>query len=103
MRGSKGNKGGIGSTKNHADIWKKFNIDPNNNEDWYKLLPILQDVVNKGYKMLEKNSYGKKGEITGKAIQYVKVFAEKGISIVVKIHTGIDGKVKLSDAWGLFN
>ena len=53
--------------------------------------------------MFENDSCGKKGEITGKAIQYAKVFAEKGVSVIVKIHVGIDGKVKLSDAWGFFN
>lgn len=97
LKGTKGR-----SEDNHQKAWKKFNIDPNNKNDWKKLLPILKSVVDEGSKAIENNTY-EKGKVTGKFVQYVKPYWDKGVSIVVKVWVDLKGNIRLEDAWGVFH
>lgn len=65
-------------------------------------MPILQSTVNQGYKLIETNTTDKRGNLTGKYIQFVQAYAEKGINIVVKVFYDLQGNARLEDAWGLF-
>ena len=88
--------GSKNSANAHGPIWKKFGIDPNNNGDWGKLLPILKEVVDKGNEYM--TTQGKDGNL----IYYQKTYLDKGVKVIVRLIVGENGEVRLSDAWGEF-
>ncbi len=94
-------KGSKGSEGSHGPIWKKFNIDPNNNNDWWKLLPILQQVVDKGSELKRVGVY-EHGKVIGHNVYYVKQYVDKGVEVIVRLYVNLKGEVWFSDAWGNF-
>ena len=94
-------KGSKGSEGSHGPIWKKFNIDPNNNNDWWKLLPILQQVVDKGSELNRVGVY-EHGKVIGYNVYYVKQYVDKGVEVIVRLYVNLKGEVWFSDAWGNF-
>ena len=94
-------KGSKGSEGSHGPIWKKFNIDPNNNNDWWKLLPILQQVVDKGSELKRVGVY-EHGKVIGHNVYYVKQYIDKGVEVIVRLYVNLKGEVWFSDAWGNF-
>ena len=95
LRGSKNSK------DIHGPIWKKFNIDPNNNNDWNKLLPILKSVVQYGIEDKKESVY-EHGKVIGYRLYYVRQYIDKGIEVIVKLYVNLNGDVWFSDAWGEF-
>ena len=94
-------KGSKTSKDLHEPIWKKFNIDPNNNNDWWKLVPILQQVIDSGNELKRVGVY-EHGKNIGHNIYYIKQYVEKGVEVIVRLFVNTDGEVWLSDAWGNF-
>ena len=82
----------------HGPIWKKFGIDPND-DDWSKLLPIIKSVIDTGYE-ISNNPVSERGKILGRYIKYAKKFVDKGIEVIAKIYVNTEGKVWFSDAYG---
>ena len=95
LQGSKGTKG------SHGPIWKKFNIDPNNNNDWSKLLPILKTVLDTGKEISDKSVY-EHGKVIGHYVEYAKTYVDKGVEVIVKIYVNLKGETWFSDAYGNF-
>ena len=94
-------KGSKGSEGSHGPIWEKFNINPNNNNDWWKLVPILQQVVDKGIEWKRVGVY-EHGKVIGHNIYYAKQYVDKGVEIIVRLYVNSNGDVWFSDAWGNF-
>ena len=83
-----------GTKNKHVSGWERFGINPNNNNDWNKLLPILKDVVDNADDYWEEIT--KAGE---RLLYYSKTYIEEGVNVIVKIWTSADGLTqKLSDA-----
>ena len=94
-------QGSKGSSGSHGPIWQKFNIDPNNNGDWNKLLPILKEIVDKGSEYQRIGVY-EHGEKIGYNISYIMQYADKGVEVIVRLYVNLNGEVWFSDAWGNF-
>jgi hypothetical protein len=95
----KGDKNHIlkGTDGKHIDGWRRFGIDPENNDNknnWIALLPLLQEVVDDA-----DYSYDEVLKSGGMAIYYVKTYITEGVHVVVKIWESIDGLIEqISDA-----
>ena len=83
-----------GTGKTHIPGWKRFGIDPNNNNSWNQILPIIKETVDMADDVTEEIL--KNGD---KITYYSKLYLNEGVKVVVKIWTSIDGAIqKLSDA-----
>ena len=83
-----------GTNKKHIEGWKRFGFDPEDPENWSKVVLILTSIVNNNEPFKIGNARGG-GTIT----YYAEVFTEIGVKVVVKIWTSADGLIqKLSDA-----
>ena len=83
-----------GTGKTHIPGWKRFGIDPNNNNSWNQILPIIKETVDMADDITEEIL--KNGD---KITYYTKLYLNEGVKVVVKIWTSIDGAIqKLSDA-----
>ncbi len=91
--------GSNGHESVHGKIWKKFGIDPNGNGGWDKLLPILKEVVDEKQEIGSGRTYDS-GKLTGYVVEYAKDYWDKGVRVIVKLYTDLEGKVWLSDAYG---
>lgn len=86
-----------GSKNRHEAGWKKFGIDPNDpdDENWRKLLPILEEVYRNGKEISRK--------ITDEfdyLIVYAKKFEEIGAEVILRIWQSAESGIqKVSDAW----
>ena len=91
-----GNKNHIlkGTKRKHENGWKRFGIDPDDNNAWNLVLPILKEVID------DAGSIKARVLIDGSMIvQYFKIYAEKGVEVMVKIWIDASGKIhNLSDA-----
>ena len=91
-----GNKNHIlkGTKRKHENGWKRFGIDPDDNNAWNLVLPILKEVID------DADSIKARVLIDGSMIvQYFKIYAEKGVEVMVKIWIDASGKIhNLSDA-----
>lgn len=84
-----------GSNDGHVDGFRKLGFDPKDPNNWTKLLPFLQETVEKADRTKGPTSVN-----GGSVIYYFKNFADKGVEICVKIFFSTDGGTpKLSDAW----
>ena len=83
----------------NGPIWRKFNIDPNNDKDWTKLVPILKTVLDTGKEISNRASY-EHGKVIGHYIEYAKDYVDKGVQVIVKIYVNLEGKMWFSDAYG---
>ena len=83
------------SREAHGPGWNKFGIDPNGNNAWDKLVPILKDTLRTG-KFLERR--GIQNGNGGSILYYGKDYVEEGVRVIVKIWT--KGKTyRFSDAY----
>lgn len=82
-----------GTGRKHVPGWKKFGKDPDGNNGWEMILPILKEVVERADEFKEKAARG-----GGTFIEYSKTYVEEGVRVVVKIWISADGtRQQLSD------
>ena len=91
--------GSKGTANGHSKIWRKFGIDPNGDGGWDKLLPILKEVVDEKQEISSGRTYDS-GKMTGYVVEYAKDYWDKGVKVIVKLYTNLEGEVSLSDAYG---
>ena len=83
-----------GTERKHVNGWKRFGIDPDNNNAWGLLLPLLKEVV-------DKADYSTPTTLPDGAmyIQYFKTYIEQGVQVMVKIWIDVTGTIQqISDA-----
>ena len=83
-----------GTKGKHIDGWKRFGIDPDNNNAWGLVVPILKEVLEKAddvqYTQLSDGSM---------IVEYIKTYAEQGVQVVFKIWIDASGVIQqISDA-----
>ena len=82
-----------GTGRKHVPGWKRFGKDPDGNNGWEMILPILKEVVEHADEFKEKVARG-----GGTVIEYSKTYVEEGVRVVVKIWISADGtRQQLSD------
>ena len=83
-----------GTKKKHVNGWKRFGIDPDNDNAWQILLPFLEEVVDEADSV--KTTMLSNGAMY---VQYFKTYVEEGVEIMVKIWVDATGTIqKISDA-----
>ena len=83
----------VGTGRKHVPGWKKFGIDPDDDNSWGMILPILKEVVEHADEFEEKIAKG-----GGTFIEYSKTYINEGVRVVVKIWMSADGtRQQLSD------
>ena len=83
-----------GTKGKHVNGWKRFGIDPDNNNAWGLILPLLEEVV-------DKADYYTTTTLPGGAmyIQYFKTYIDQGVQVMVKIWVDAAGMIQqISDA-----
>jgi RHS repeat-associated protein len=81
-----------GSKGSHESGWKKFGIDPNDPNEFIKIVPFLKAAMEEGEKMVDKAPGG------GLLRDFTYTIKEQGIQIWLRIIEFADGTQKLSDA-----
>ena len=83
-----------GTKRKHVDGWKRFGIDPDNNNAWNMVLPILQEVFEKADDV--QPTLLPNGSMY---IEYIKTYADQGVQVVLKIWVDASGLIQqISDA-----
>ena len=83
-----------GTENSHIKGWKRFGIEPGDNNAWEILLPILKEVVDKAERY--RTMYLPEG---GMCIFYYKTYADLGVEVMVKIWIDPTGIIqRISDA-----
>ena len=84
----------VGTGRQHVSGWKRFGIDPDDDNGWEMILPILKEVVEHADEYEEKIAKG-----SGTFIEYSKTYINEGVRVVVKIWMSADGtRQQLSDS-----
>lgn len=83
-----------GTNGRHILGWQRFGINPNGNDPWVAILPILKDTIDNADKTWQKTL-----ESGGTLYYYAKYYVEEGVRVVVKIFESADGTIRrISDA-----